>query len=71
MCVCVFVFVQFQVDTREVSKDIVSQQLSADRLVRSDKHTRDVSRRRAENKHSLTGAQRGGYGVEVFQKNLN
>lgn len=56
---CVFVFMQF-VDKREVSKNIVSQQLSADRLVRSGKHTHDVSRRRAENKHSLTGAQRGG-----------
>lgn len=39
VCSCVLVFVQFQVNTREVSKDIVFQQLSAHRLVRWGRHT--------------------------------
>lgn len=57
--------------SRDVSKNNVSQQLSTDRLVRSGKRTHDVSQSQAENKHSLTGAQRGGEGMGVFLMNLD
>lgn len=57
--------------SRDVSKDNISQQLSTDRLVRSGKHTHDVSQSQAENKHSLTGAQRGGVGMGVFLNNFS